>query len=67
MNENEDQAKIVLNDSDWEKFNKALDAPAEPNEALKKFLACPDGWDVPPEDDMEWLPSATAGETPARE
>src|SRR3989304_5119643 len=30
MNENEDQAKTVLNDSDWEKFNKALDAPAKP-------------------------------------
>jgi len=27
-----------LNEKDWEAFNKALDAPAKPNEALKKLM-----------------------------
>jgi hypothetical protein len=34
-----DQTTITLDADSWEKFNEALDAPAEPNEALKAFLA----------------------------
>ena len=60
MNQDPNETRIVLTGEEWEKFNEALDAPVEPNEALKKFLACPAGWGVPPEDDMEWLPSPAA-------
>lgn len=60
MNPDPNETRIVLTDEEWEKFNEALADPAERNEALRKFLTCPAGWDVPPEDDMEWLPSTTA-------
>ena len=34
--------QIILNAEEWQKFNEALDAPPQPNEALKKFLSEPD-------------------------
>lgn len=34
--------QITLSAEEWQKFNEALDATPQPNEALKKFLSEPD-------------------------
>lgn len=56
-----DQTRITLSAADWEKFNEALDAPVEPNPALKALLARCDS-DVPlSEEELEWLRAPIVG------
>lgn len=40
-----DQTTFVLNDEQWEAFNKLLDAPPKANDKLKKLLATPAPWE----------------------
>ena len=40
-----DQTTFVLNDEQWEAFNKLLDAPPKANDKLKKLLATSAPWD----------------------
>lgn len=58
---NLDQTRITLSTADWEKFNEALDAPAEENIALRRFLAAGDPAAPLSEEELEWLNSPPVG------
>ena len=40
-----DQTTFVLNDEQWETFNRLLDSPPKANDKLKKLLATPSPWE----------------------